>query len=348
MTIEGGPGWVLDPAPGELAGETLGEDAGPPRTPRWSTPDARRTAVAVLAALAVGAGSATLVADWRTDRLLESDAGALSLEVVSSENVAHYGFGRTQEGRAAMAVQLDVRNTGPRTVALEHVVVEGTGFVAEGVRGRRVQPGEVARLALLRPVRCTDLPDPHREPESASSALVVRAVTEAGQQEQRLPGAVEGWLTGRHLDRQACGETLPSDAVHQLQSREYFRGGAVELHVQLANTSRHDLVLTSAWTAAGLGLQVLDGSGGAPLPMPVRLPGGDFSEPRDPMSGPLEAVALVLRVSVVDCGLLPVSAPPYDGGSPLVELDVASETLSQVTGLGDLYSVLPRLRGPAC
>lgn len=341
MTIEGGPGWVLDAPPPDV----LGQGAPAARPPLRVTLGRHRTALAAALALAVGFGSATMLAEWRTERLGETDAGALSVEVNAVRDGGGPTFGRSDGGRLTMTMRMEVRNTGPRDIELRQVRLEGTAWVAADARGRRLARGDSAWIGLMRAVDCTDLPAPVREWDMPALTAVVTALTGAGERQRRAEGALEGWLSGRELDRQACGELEPAEAV-QAQVSQQPGPGSLALHVQLANGSRHDLTLTRGWVPEGLRLEVLDGTGAAPAALPVRLPAGDFGRPRPPQRGAGPVVPLVLRVTVADCARLrPVYASE---GQPLVQLDVASDRQAQMLPLGDLYGSVQRLRAEAC
>jgi hypothetical protein len=345
VTIEGGPGWQVDAPPGD----TIGEVDRPERDPLWLTGLARRVPLAVVVAVAVGFGSATLLADWRTDRLGETDAGALSLEVAQPQDWGYAGLSRTRDGRVATTVLLDVRNTGPRDVALDRVWLEGTAWASEDVQGRRIEPRSSARVVLLRPIDCDRLPEPWRGwPEPTSPAVVVRAVTEAGPREQRVPAAVEGWSLSGESDRRACGEVPVDEAVQPVQTRQHFSQAGTELRVELANASRHDVTVNRVRVPPGLQVQVLDPSGLTPLPMPLRLPAGDFREPHQHPDAGLPSMPLMLRVSIADCVRLAATRPAEDEGRALVELDVESASGNGVAHLFDGFSALSRLHVDGC
>lgn len=343
VTIEGGPGWQLVAPPGD----TIGEDARAPREPPWAPVLRQPAVVAAVLAAAVGFGSATLVADWRTDRLGETDAGTLSLEVGAPENWGYQGLARTADGRVATAVVLDVRNTGPRPIALHDVRLEGAGWAAEDLGGRRVAAGGAARVSLVRPVDCDDLPAGYGG-SGSSVAVLVRAVTDAGPRQQRVVGAVDSWLTSGELDRQACGEVPAEQAVQELVSRQRNTDAGTELRVRLGNASRRPVAITRVRVPPGLRVEVLDGSGELPLPLPLALPAGDFDEPKDPYEAAQPGVPLTLRVRVADCARLGTARPAVDYGRPLVELDVEGQPGSGTAFLGDGASVVSRLQADFC
>ena len=332
VTIEGGPGWQLD----VVDGETLGEDAPPrplPRPPRW-------LAVPVVSAL-VGAVVTAAVLDWRTDRLGEGDAGLLSLEATGVDDVRYYDLVEDERGRLSTVPVLAVRNTGPRDVELREVSLPGTEFAAEGVEGLRIRASSSVRVVLVRAVDC-DRP----RADTVPTGLHVRALTEAGERERRLPVSLGSFAVSDDASQAACGRLGPG-ALQVLEQEVAYEDGRLRMDVELRNPSAEEVVVRAVRTAApGLAVELLEPDG-TPLQLPVTLPGGDFSEPREIDDPALPTRRLTVVVSVADCEALADRRLPGAGG-PLLELDLDGPTAGSIGFVGDLLSNVRRLRSTAC
>jgi len=343
VTIEGGPGWQL----GEPPGDTIGEDRRPARTlpglPRLAALLARRAPLAVVVAAALGFGSGTLLADWRTDRLGESDAGTLSLEVTPEVEGDPGRLGRTPDDRPARMLPMFVRNTGPREVALDRVWLAGTDWAAEDAAGRRIAPRKGARVTLLRPIDCDRL----EEPGDAGPFVMVRAVTDAGVREHRVPVDVDHGFMSSELDRWSCGELPAEEAVQADVYEERHLPTGIELMVRLANRSRYEVTVTAVRAPAGLRVQLLDESARAPLAVPLRLP-ADRHVPRDLYDDDPPSLLVVVRVTLADCELLAPTRTVLDRGQSLLEMDVVSELGTGVTDQLEADGLLHRLTTEVC
>ena len=324
-----------------------GSERAPLLAPRLATALAR-VPVAVVVAAVVGFGSATLLADWRTDRLGETDAGTLSLEIAHLEEWGDGRLGRSRDGRPVRTLPVEIRNTGPREVALDRVWLAGTDWTSEDAPGRRVAPRRSARIVLLKPVDCDRLPEPGRSGPEPVPSVVVRAVTDAGMREQRVPGAVDGWVVSGEPDRQACGAVPADEAVQAVAYDQRFFHAGTELRAQLVNRSRYEVEVTAVRVPPGLRVQVLDESAQTLLPMPLRLPAADFRVPREVLDEGLPSLPVTLRVTVADCALLAPTRSPLEMGRALLELDVESELGNGVTHLPDDNGVLYRLHAEGC
>lgn len=349
MTIEGGPGWQLEDVPADAIGVADGPERAPVLPPRAAALLARRAPLlAVVVAAAVGFGSATLLADWRTDTLGESDARTLSLEVTPVADGGDGGFGRDRDGRLVRTVPLTVRNTGPREIALDRVWLDGTEWRSEDASGRRLAPRGRARVVLLRPIDCDRLPEPARDGPGPAPSAVVRAVTDAGVREHRATAVVDAWTLSGEPDRRACGVLPAEEAVVSQELGERVVGQGVDVGVQLGNASRYDVEVTGVTVPAGTAVQVLDEAGLAPLPLPLRLPAGQFAGPREPFQEELRWLPVTLRLTVLDCALLSPTRSVLDRGRAHIGLDVASELGSGATDLLDGEGLLYRLRSERC
>ena len=299
----------------------------------------------MLLALAAAAGfaAAATLADLRTQTLAESDAGTLSLEVRTPEDTSVFDLAELPDGRLASAIVLQLTNSGPRPVALRSVELVGTAYTADDVAGRRVSPGGQTRVALLRPVDCDD-----PEPTGGTTTVLVRALTDAGEREQRLHAALDPWLMSGELGRRACGDIPPTEALSAAETSSRFDDGGLLLELELRNESADVLTLRAVRPATeGIALELLT-EDGAPLHLPLRVPAGDFTRPR-PLSDPARAatVRLAARIQVVSCEALPRHGAAFEGG-PFALVDVDGEHRSGTTLLGDAYSLLSRLRAESC
>lgn len=349
MTIEGGPGWQLDDAPGDTIGGDDRAERAPSPVSRLAAGLAARVPVAIALAAAVGFGAATLLADVRTDTLGESDAGTLSLEVRVTEDWGDGRLSRGTDGGLVRALSVYVRNTGPREIALEGVWLEGTDWRSEDATGRRVAARRSAYVVLVRPVDCDRLPEESPEGPGPAPTAVVRAVTDAGVREQRVPAAADGWVLSSEPDRRSCGVVPPDEAVQAgvFETRSFPAGA--DLDAQLGNVSRYVVEVTGVQAPPGVQVQVLDESGSTPLPLPLRLAGVDVPGPRSPFAEvQYPSLEVTLRVTIADCALLAPTRSILDRGQAQIALEVESELGAGTTHLHDAEGIVTRLREEGC
>jgi hypothetical protein len=337
VTIEGGQGWQVS-APGKPLGpapDTLGDDPplGARRLPR---PSARAAAL-----LALGAVLGYAVAEVRTDRLGEGDGGVLALESGGISQGRFYDVATLGDGRLAAAVPITLINAGPRPVALREVVLEGTGFAAQDVEGRRLEPRATTNVVLLRAIDCDQL----EAGRTAVPPLVVTALTDAGEREQRLTPTIEPFTLSGEMNRAACGRVPPGEALVVTSEQVRYEPRVARVELVVRNGSADVLTVRDLRPLQGLQLRLLDEQG-QPVALPLRVPAGDFTQPRSPFGDDLPRLRLTAEVTIPDCSQL-LRANPFEGG-PLVEVDVDGGLGSGTAFFGDGSGVLDRLRRTAC
>lgn len=129
VTITGGPGWTLDPDVGEIS-------EGAPDGDVRARPGRGRQVTALLLAATLGFAAASLLAERRRSLLEDSPEGVLSLDLAAQEPSFTSELVASHDGFAVQATVV-LRNTGPRTVALETAELGTTGYAADDVAGRR-------------------------------------------------------------------------------------------------------------------------------------------------------------------------------------------------------------------
>ena len=353
ITIQGGPSGtvhVLSPDAASLdTVEGASDDVG-------AGPGRGRRLTSLLVAAAVGFGAATLLAERRQSTLDASPAGVLSLDLALQE--PHFSSDLVESGGgAAVQAVVVLRNTGPRTIALESAELPGTGFAADDVAGRRVTPDSTTSVRLLRPIRCDDL-----APLGSVGPLVVRATTGAGPRSTELRMETQSVAMSVHFARAACGLMAPGNSMVAVDvPPTRIAGDRAEVGIELSSTSRAPLVLRSLEVPAGLRVAGLRDEQGRAVTLPLRLPPGDYDPPTDPMRGRGPAQRLVAVVEVADCSAL--AEPSQDEMYvPLFHGTVTDERgRSSLEGVDDAFggfgpggsqwgdpSVLTRLRASAC
>jgi hypothetical protein len=296
ITIEGGPGWTTDPTSGDTI-VTEPDDAAPGR------PGRRRQVTALLLAAALGFGAATLLAERRQSVLDASPDGVLSLDVASREPQFSPDLVELDGGLAVQAT-VQLRNTGPRDIALEAVELEGTGFAAVDVAGRRLAADRVTAVQLLRAVRCEDL-----APLDSVGPLRVRATTGAGPRTAELRLGTQEFGFSASFARAACGLLSPDQSLVAFETAPaVVSGGRAEVRVALSSASSSALVVQSLELPPGLRLASLTGVEGTDVTLPLRLPPGDYDPPTQPMLSRGQEQSLVAVLEVADCAALPARA----------------------------------------
>ena len=340
VTIEGGPGWQLDDAPADVIGDE------PTRLPRRRPP--RVVVVAVAAAALVSFAAGTVLAEWRHDRAGEIAAATLSVSVWSTGD---YGYNQplsVQGGRARLQIPFELANTGPRPIRLLWVGMPGTDIGTEDLAGRRLAPGRQVRLSLLRPLDCGSDPREIAAEGAAVTGLVVGARTDAGPRQVEVRSALNTGLLSRNVLTAMCGELPPDEALMtDVTGQSAISRGLMVLSLQVANASRYRLTVervraSEPWLSARL----VDEAGRA-VAMPVSVPAGDFSTPRQPWQ-PRDPQTWRVEIAVPDCRRVPEPLIPDVEESLLaVDLDSGTRTgTAQVGGLG--ADVLPALVRSAC
>jgi hypothetical protein len=297
ITIEGGPGWTTDPTSGDtIVAEP--DDAAPGR------PGRRRQVTALLLAAALGFGAATLLAERRQSVLDASPDGVLSLDVASREPQFSPDLVELDGGLAVQAT-VQLRNTGPRDIALEAVELEGTGFAAVDVAGRRLaaRPGDGGAAAACGPLR---------GPRAAGLGGSAAGPRDDGRRSAHRraaaghPGvrASRRASPGRPAD--CCRRTSPWSRSRP--RRPSSAAGRAEVRVALSSASSSALVVQSLELPPGLRLASLTGVEGTDVTLPLRLPPGDYDPPTQPMLGRGQEQSLVAVLEVVDCAALPARA----------------------------------------
>jgi hypothetical protein len=293
VTIAGGPGWTVDP---DLR-ETL---EGAPDDDVSARPGRGRQVTALLLAAALGFGVASVLAERRQSSLEDSPEGVLSLNLAAQEPQFAADLVARDSGVAVQATVV-LRNTGPRTVALESVKLIDTGYAADDVAGRRIAPDGSTSVRLLRTVRCDDL-----APLGAVGPLRVRATTGAGTRTTQVRMETQVIATSHGFARAACGLAAPGQSLVAIDTpTSSVVGGRAEVGFELSNASRAPLVLQSLELPAGLRLVALQDAGGGDVTLPLRLPPGDYDPPTQPMLGRGPARRLIAVVEVADCAALP-------------------------------------------
>ena len=338
VTIEGGPGWQVDDA----SSDVIGTDPG--RVPRWRPSRSLVAAVAVSAL--VGFAAATGLAAWRHDRAAEVDAATLS---VSAWTAGDGGFGEpvaVTDGRPTLRIPLELVNTGPRDIELLSVRLVGTDVATGDLGTRRLTPGTLARVLLLRPVDCASVPR-QLASDGGASRLAVRARTAGGVREVEVRAALNTGLLSREFVVAVCGDLPPDEALMTEVTQTSFDGATALLSLQVGNGSRHRLTVqrvtpVKAWLSA----RFVDEKG-RPLPLPFSLPAADFSTPRPPWDIRQRETWRV-EVAVPDCRGVPSTIIP-DGDEQLLRVDVDTAERSATAGIGGgSYDVLQDLVRRAC
>lgn len=330
MTVTDVSGRPLGPS-GVSTIEVGGEaDASPrPRT---------RQAVGLVAAFLVGFGSSQVLSDERQSALRRSSGGQLSLELTRS---AGPDYVTDSEGRLAVALSLDVRNTGPVDVVLQSAEI---GDLSDpGVEGRALLAEGVTRISLTRPVDC----EQSMSEPALVGPLVVRARTPAGSGVTRLPLTDEPGERFSQRLREACGDVPPEDALDLRTTALQFEDDRLaRLPLALRNASARALLVTEVRPVEGLSVGLLDADG-ASVALPLRLPAADFSAPRPPDAGQ-QRRRLTAVLSLASC-TSPAGAPA-DAERPLLELVVQTAPGEPTTTVpyGDGQRVLRRLREAGC
>ena len=338
VTIEGGPGWQVD----EAAPDVIGTDPG-----RGSR---RRPSRALVAAVAVSAllgfAAATVLAELRHDRVGEIDAATLS---VSVWEVGEFGDERpvtVQDRTAGVRIPFQLANTGPRAIQLLSVGLQGTDIRTDDLAGRRLAPGRWARLSLVRPLDCGAEPR-QIAVEGDVARLVVRARTDAGVREVQVRATLRTGLLSREMLIALCGDLPPDEALFsELAETSYAERGVALLSLRVANGSRHPITVERVGVIVPwLSARLVDEQGRA-VQLPLTLPAGDFSSPRQPWE-PRDSRAWRVEISVPDCREVPEDIPvDYE---PLLVVDVDSGERAGTARLGgDVQSVARELVRSAC
>ena len=350
VTIEGGPGWTLDPDLREAV------DAAPDDDDAAGRPGRGRQVMALLVAAAVGFAAASLLAERRQSALDDSPDGVLSLDLAAQEPQFSSDLVALDDGLAVQA-SVVLRNTGPRAVALESAELLGTDDVADDVAGRRVAADGSTSVRLLRPIRCDDL-----APIAAVGPLRVRATTGAGERSTELRVQTQELTFSAGFARAACGQSAPGESMVAIDTAApTVADGRARVAFELSSRSSSPLVVQSLELPPGLRLASLQGVQGIDVALPLTLPPGDYDPPTQPMLGRGEPQRLVAVLEVADCAALP--ARNGDQLSlPLFQAAVTDDRgRSQGEGQDDVYggfgpggtgfgdpSVVDRLREAAC
>lgn len=349
VTIEGGPGWTLDP---DLR-ETV---KGAPDGDVNARPGRGRQATALLVAAALGFVAATLLAERRQSALEDSPEGVLSIDLAAQEPQFSSDL-VARDGGVAVQVAVVLRNTGPRTVALESAELVGTGYAADDVAGRRMAPDGSTSVRLLRPVRCDDL-----APLGPVGPLRLRATTGAGTRITELRMETQGIAWSAGFAGAACGLAAPGQSLVAIDTPPTsVVGDRAEVGFELSSASRAPLVLQSLELPPGLRLVALHDAEGGDVTLPLRLPPGDYDPPTQPMRGRGPARRLVAVVEVADCAALRERTQDQTY-VPLFQATATDERgRSEGEGPDDLYggfgpggsswgdpTVVDRLRESAC
>jgi hypothetical protein len=351
VTIEGGRGWQLGDARGDVSG---GDE--PPAGPPGEPPGRGRRVGAVVLAAALGFGAATALAERRQSSLDDSPAGVLSLDVVGDQSVVFSSeLVSAADGTPSLVASVELRNTGPAPVALESAELLGTGYRAEDVTGRRVGDRDRTTVRLLRPVRCDEL-----APPAPPGPLRVRAMTRAGPRTTDLRLDTPDRALSEDLAQAACGRSSPARSLVVVEpAAAVVDGSRARVTAELSNGSASPILLQELRVSAGLRIVALQDADGAEVPLPLALPPGDFDPPTEPSLGRGPGRLLVVVLEVEDCAQL---RPPRveDLYLPLLEATVTDVE----GGLGDRdrrrggfgggggawgdRSVAYRLHGAAC
>lgn len=293
VTIEGGPGWTLDPDLRETVDGAPGDDVS-------ARPGRGRQVTALLVAAALGFGAANLLAERRQNALEDSPDGVLSIDLAVQEPQYTSDLVARGDGVAVQATVV-LRNTGPRTVALESAELVGTGYAADDLAGRRMAPDGSTSVRLLRPVRCDDL-----APLGAVGPLRVRATTGAGTRITELRLDAQGIVWSAGFAGAACGLAPPGQSLVAIDTPSTsVVGDRAEVGFALSSAARTPLLLQSLELPPGLRLVALQDAEGGDVTLPLRLPPGDYDPPTQPMRGRGPERRLVAVMEVADCAALP-------------------------------------------
>ena len=338
MTIEGGPGWQVDGS----SPDVIGTDPG--RGPRWRP--SRATVAAVVVAALVGFAAATVLAAWRHDRTGEVEASTLSVSVWSTGDG---GFGEpvaVTDGRPTLRIPVQLVNTGPRDIELLSVRLIGTDVATGDVGTRRLTPGTLARVLLLRPVDCASVPR-KLGTDGDASRLAVRARTAAGVREVEVRAALNTGLLSREFVVAICGDLPPDEALMAEATQTSFDGATALLSLQVGNASRHRLTVQRVTPVKPWLFARFVDEKGRPRQLPLSLAAADFSTPRQPWDVRQRETWWV-EVAVPDCRAVPSTIIP-DGEEQLLRVDVDTGARSATAGIGGgSYDVLQDLVRRAC
>lgn len=331
VTISDGTGRTLSGSR-ELLGEEQEHPRGGPR------PGRHRLGGLALAA-AAGFTLATVLADLRTTTLEESAEGVLSLDVRLESSIRPH-LATDADGGRSLATSVVIRNTGPRTVALERAELLGTSYRSDDLRGRRVAAGEESVVVLLRRIDCSRLGR-----GAPAGPLRVHATTGAGR--RSVDHRVIAGVLESHDEqvRAACGRSAADDALYVQDSRESLDGATMVLDLTLRNGSSRPLSVERLVPATGLRIVGVTSHRGTPVALPLQLEPGDFDPPVDPFFGGGPATELSVRLAVEDCARFE-PASSYAGGSA-VSLWVTDGRYGHPYG-GDDPETQQRLHDAAC
>lgn len=316
------------PVGSDVIGPDVGEGSSPPRR------SARGRLLALGGAFLLGFGISHVLDDERRSALARSPEGQLSLALDAVEGPDHV---RDPGGRLSVRLSFVVRNNGPVDVVLHSA---GLGdLTAADTAGRPVLAGGITRVSMTRRIDCTS---PIHGAVPAAS-LVVEATTPAGARTTRLP--LDDDLRGRFDDRlrQACGQVPPEVALKLETPGLLPDAGALRLPLSLTNASADEVILLEARAPDALRVD-LRRSDGAPVTLPLSLPGADFSSPSPPEEAVREVTRLEAVLRLTSCQDAP--GAQREGPRPLLELLVRSASSSTATTIpyGDGGRAVSRLR----